>query len=351
MPEQYLFRLGQDRCATRRAICVNRPMQPHTVWNGGAARRGFVTALFALAWPTANAGAAEFNWNDFLGPFHNVVLHYPVGFITMACLLDVYCWRTPSEEMRGIIRFTLWLSFLSTVAAALLGFARASDGGYNEQTLGSHELYGVMTIVLCVAALVAARPALKPDASTAARWSYRFVLVTTFTVMGIAGHKGGDLTHGSGYLTKHAPAVLKEILGEHTTKKEREPKAAGTDSETGATNAMAGGETAKPSLFASVIWPALEAKCIKCHGEEKHKGDYRMDTREFALTAGESELKPIVPGKPDESFLVELIELSEDDDEVMPPSGKEQLTPEEKKAVRQWILDGAPWGSAVTSSK
>lgn len=302
----------------------------------------------ALIGSTIQASAGEFNWNDFLGPFHNVVLHYPVGFITMACLLDLYCWRTPSDELRGVIRFTLWLSFFSTVGAALLGFARASDGGYNEQTLGAHELYGIMTLVLCLVALVVAKPALKADASSAARWSYRCVLVTTFAVMGIAGHKGGDLTHGTGYLTKNAPPVLKQLLGEEVEKKARKAPAADTNLTTGTTNSVT---TSKPSLFASIVWPAFEAKCIKCHGQEKHKGDYRMDTREFALTPGETEEKPIVPGKPDESYLVELIELSEDDDEVMPPSGKEQLTTEEKQAIRQWIADGAPYDPAGVTSK
>lgn len=300
-----------------------------------------------MAWSTANAGAAEFSWNEFLGPFHNVLLHYPVGFVTMACILELYSWKGVSDDVRRITRLTLWLTILSTVAAAALGFARASDGGYNEQTLDAHKIYGIAVIVLAVAALPAARAALQEGGSPAGRWGYRMLLVTTFAVMALAGHKGGDLTHGSGYLTKHAPSVLKELLGEEAAKAGKPKPTTPTPSEAAAP-AMA---DAKPSLFATVVWPAIEAKCIKCHGEEKHKGDYRMDTREAALTPGESEEKPIVPGKPDESYLVSLVEMPEDDDDVMPPSGKEQLTAEEKKAIRQWILDGAPYDSTVGTSK
>jgi len=284
------------------------------------------------------AEAAEFSWNGFLGPFHNVILHYPVGFVTMVCLLEVYGWRSTSDELRKIIQFTLWLAILSTLAAAMLGFARASDGGYNEQTLDAHKIYGIATIVLGVAALLVARVALRPEASGAVRWGYRLVLLTTFAVMSIAGHKGGDLTHGTGYLTRNAPPLLKDLLGEEAPEKMGAAPAEQIEPQPGA-----GGEPAKPSLFESVIWPALEKKCVRCHGEEKHKGDYRLDTREFALTPGESGEKPIVPGKPEASYLMTLILMSEDDEEVMPPSGKEPLTVEEKAAIRQWITEGAAY--------
>lgn len=306
-------------------------MQTDTgIRRSGVARHLAVAVLMALGCSTASAGAAEFSWNDFLGPFHNVVLHYPVGFITMVCILEVYGWKSASDELRRIIGLTLWLAIASTVAAAALGFARAADGGYNEQTLDAHKIYGIAVIVLSVAAALVSGTALKEGASSAVRWGYRMLLLCTFTAMSVTGHKGGDLTHGSGYLTRHAPSVLRELLGEEVKAEEK------AEAESQPTSA-------KPSLFASVVWPALEAKCVKCHGGEKHKGDYRLDTREFALTPGDSEEKPIVPGKPAESYLMTLIMMSEDDDDVMPPSGKEPLTAEEKEAIRQWITEGASY--------
>ena len=65
------------------------------------------------------------------------------------------------------------------------------------------------------------------------------------------------------------------------------------------------------------IQPILSAKCFACHGPDAEtvEGDLRVDLRESALDSG-----AIVPGKPDASTLVERI-LSDDPDELMPPSG------------------------------
>lgn len=316
---------------------------------GRSGGRGILAAFVLIAASTVDAGAAEFRWSDFLGPFHNVILHYPVGFVTMACLLELFAWRSMSDDIRRVIQFTLWLTIGSTILAAALGFARAADGGYNEQTLDAHKIYGIAVIVLAGVAIPMARIALKEGASPALRWGYRMLLLTTFSIMGLTGHKGGDLTHGAGYLTKHAPPVLRELLGE--AEKPRPVAENAGQAKVGAAEPLAQADAggAKPDLFTTVIWPAFEGKCVKCHGADKHKGDYRLDTREFALTPGESEKKPIVPGKPDESHLMALVSLTEEDEDVMPPSGKEPLTVAEKEALRRWILEGAPY-SAVSES-
>ena len=34
-------------------------------------------------------------WEPFLGPFHSVLLHLPIGFLALALLLDLYArWRS-----------------------------------------------------------------------------------------------------------------------------------------------------------------------------------------------------------------------------------------------------------------
>ena len=92
--------------------------------------------------------------------------------------------------------------------------------------------------------------------------------------------------------------------------------------------------------FAKQVAPIFEARCIKCHGDKKQKGEYRMDKAEFIQVAGESEEKPVVPGKPAESYLVKLIKMSEDADDVMPPKGG-TLKPEEIAIIEKWIEQGA----------
>jgi hypothetical protein len=80
---------------------------------------------------------------------------------------------------------------------------------------------------------------------------------------------------------------------------------------------------------------------VKCHGAEKQKGDYRLDTYKHLLIAGESEVEPIKAYIPAASYLVELITLAQDADEVMLPEGKGELSNEEIMTIIRWIANGA----------
>jgi len=103
-------------------------------------------------------------------------------------------------------------------------------------------------------------------------------------------------------------------------------------------------DEAKTEFFMTQVKPLMEATCIQCHGPDEAEGDYRMDTIDGLFAAGDSELDPIVEGRPLESYLVEVISLPEEDDFVMPPTGKEALTGEEILAIMRWIWDGAETG-------
>ena len=88
------------------------------------------------------------------------------------------------------------------------------------------------------------------------------------------------------------------------------------------------------------IRPILSNNCFYCHGPDpKHReADQRLDTREGALVAA------IIPGKPDESPLIERI-TTHDDDLVMPPpaSKKGRLTADQIATLRRWIEQGAKY--------
>ena len=95
----------------------------------------------------------------------------------------------------------------------------------------------------------------------------------------------------------------------------------------------------------------LEAKCNKCHNEAKSKGDLRMDTHELLLKGGEEEGKTVIPGKPDESLAITRIKLPVDDDDHMPPEGKDQMTDEETALLHWWIKEGASATLKVKDAK
>ncbi len=93
--------------------------------------------------------------------------------------------------------------------------------------------------------------------------------------------------------------------------------------------------------FVKDIQPILEFHCVSCHNEEKTKGELRFDRHDLFLKGGEGG-PAFVAGKPDESFMIELVALPEDDDDVMPPKGR-VLNKKEIDLLRKWIAEGAVW--------
>ena len=82
------------------------------------------------------------------------------------------------------------------------------------------------------------------------------------------------------------------------------------------------------------------SNCFYCHGPDpKHReADMRLDTRDGALATA------IVPGKPDESPLIERVTSSADDTRMPPPASKKaRLSAEQIAILRRWIEQGAPY--------
>ena len=76
----------------------------------------------------------------------------------------------------------------------------------------------------------------------------------------------------------------------------------------------------KGVTYAKDIRPIFEASCFRCHGEERQKGDLRLDSLEAALKGGEDG-KVIVPGASKKSLLV-IAAARIDDETAMPPKPK-----------------------------
>jgi mono/diheme cytochrome c family protein len=100
-------------------------------------------------------------------------------------------------------------------------------------------------------------------------------------------------------------------------------------------------DPAEEEFFEARVRPVLAAHCLECHGTEKPKGGLRLDARESMLKGGESG-PVVVPGKPEESPLIEAIRY--DGGVQMPPKGK--LRDEEIAALTQWVKRGAHWPEA-----
>lgn len=95
-------------------------------------------------------------------------------------------------------------------------------------------------------------------------------------------------------------------------------------------------DEATTAHFHKEVLPILRDQCFRCHGE-KEQGGLRLNSREYALAMGESELPAVVPGDPDASELILRIRAGD-----MPPT-EEGLTQQQIATLETWVKDGALW--------
>ena len=98
--------------------------------------------------------------------------------------------------------------------------------------------------------------------------------------------------------------------------------------------------------FSKDIAPILTEHCLKCHGTEKQKGKYRLDSKDAAFKGGKSDKTAVVAGDPDKSEMIHRVFLAKDNDELMPPEGGPLAEPLRAK-LKEWIKEGAKWPDGV----
>lgn len=100
--------------------------------------------------------------------------------------------------------------------------------------------------------------------------------------------------------------------------------------------ALAFTASANATDYAKQVFPILNQKCAECHSEKKGKtkGDFAIDRMDDMK-------KQVKAGSPDASSIVISVTLPDDDEDVMPPKGKNRLTPAEVGILKAWITEGA----------
>src|SRR5262245_56310364 len=93
------------------------------------------------------------------------------------------------------------------------------------------------------------------------------------------------------------------------------------------------------SDFERNILPIFSAHCTECHGPKQQKNALRLDTAGGLRQGGESGAA-FVPGKSDESLIIQYLTGENAEQIRMPPKGP-PLTADEIAVLRQWINSGA----------
>lgn len=89
--------------------------------------------------------------------------------------------------------------------------------------------------------------------------------------------------------------------------------------------------------FTKSIKPILANQCTICHNAEVLSQRPYFETRDSAMRSG-----MIIPGKPELSRLLAVVEEEAGADKAMPPVSH-QLTKKQISLLRRWISEGADW--------
>jgi hypothetical protein len=140
----------------------------------------------------------------FIGRFHPLVLHLPIGLLAFVALLESIALVRKRQDTDFAISVGLWNSLLGTTGAVATGWMLGLEGGHSINLLRPHLQFALAVTVGTELALIlhSLAAALK---SRAVRNGYRLVLFATLVALGIGAHFGGSITHGEAWLTEYLP--------------------------------------------------------------------------------------------------------------------------------------------------
>lgn len=278
-----------------------------------------VATLVAILPPDGNERA---DWLQFIGRFHPLLVHFPIALFLLVPILEIIGRSARFAYLRLSASFVLTLAMLAAITAAMLGWCLARSGGYSGRLIIQHMWGGVVLSLVCWICWLL-RTRLREFGV-----AYSLVLALGVGLVAWTGYRGGQLSLGPNHLTEHMPNGLRNLLGVDDT--------------------LAASASADPNTFYGArIQPIFTARCINCHGADKHKGNLRLDSYR-ALMRGGKDGPVIRTGNTQGSDLFRRITLPASHDDFM-PKGKQPLTADQLKVIELWIGAGASDKLAVNA--
>ncbi|MCX6264661.1 MAG: hypothetical protein NTZ47_08985 [Bacteroidetes bacterium] len=250
-----------------------------------------------------------------LGKLHPLWVHLPVGVLLLTIFFQ---WLSNKEKYAGLIvaiRPAYLVGMVTAAAAVVSGWLLADSGTYSQEAdiLFTHRWLGIGVLLLSAGGYW-----MQPHASRLVQNIWAGVLLMVVTA---AGHYGGTLTHGEGYLWTATPAAPTQVIAPITSAQDA-------------------------AVYAQLVQPVLNSKCVGCHGPKKQKGKLRLDDSSYLLKGGEHGVV-FKMGLAAESELFKRITLDPLEEKHMPPKGKPALTEQEIQLITWWINSGAGWHTKV----
>lgn len=247
-------------------------------------------------------------WAQTIGRMHTLLLHFPIVLLLLSiiCELVSLAKKYVLLKQSQVADFLLLITAFTSALSALMGLLLSKEDGYTQDIVVWHKWGGILIAVVSLA-WYTYRSKIRQQ-----KIVFYSTAATAFVALLITGHLGGDITHGDDFLL--APV----------SKEKQQPSVLFEDA----------------IVYANMVQPILQSKCMSCHNEKKAKGELVM--LDFKSLLKGSKSGPLWDfSKPDLGLLLGRIHLPEEDKKHMPPAGKPQLTPTEEDILYHWIKAGA----------
>ncbi len=242
-------------------------------------------------------------WLQVAGRLHPAILHFPIVLIVA---YTISLWLRPPFFTHQL----LLLSAFAAVITALAGLLLSAEGSYEGSAIQWHKWLGTLTSLILMLLY------LGRDSVILGKVRQKWLAILPLAAVITAGHFGGDVAHGAGY-------VLAPLRSARPTPPLEEAL-----------------------VYRDVVFPVINARCIECHTSANSKGGLNMeDSLRFSI--GGHDGKPWDTSVESLGLLLNRIHLPPDDGKHMPPSDKTQLTPREAAILYAWIRDGAPFSKKI----
>jgi len=259
----------------------------------------------------------------FFGRFHPLVLHFPIVLSLIALSVEItrrfFLGRIPllaTEVLLGAATLSAWVTIVA-------GYFLYASGEYAGDIILQHFWAGT---VAGMGLSVALGMLLYYHATGRLYGIFLGVLLLTNGAVAYASHLGGTVTHGQEYLVEYLHMM-----------RAPDPQIVRSDHEL--------------LLYADMVAPVLEARCVSCHNSQRSKGGLALDGYSALFGAGDSNHPAVVRGSLSKSEAILRMHLPVGNDEHMPPAGKSPLTADEIRLLTFWIAQGASDTARVWSAR
>ena len=247
----------------------------------------------------------------FFGRFHSLIVHLPVGSIFLVIFFELYYGFLKKRISYQLVSLSWFFCFASSLFSSISGYLLSSRGHYIDENLFVHKIFGFILVGVSLLSWLGRTSFIK------FKLSFRKKSILNFGVLillSITGHLGGNLTHGSKYLTEFLPIQIKNSV---------------------AINQNIEKNIDSIYIYKDLVGPIFESKCVSCHNSEIKRGELDMSSLVSLIKGGNSG-KIVNKTNPRQSELFKRITLPQDNIKFMPSDG-EPTSYYEKDLILWWM--------------